>query len=269
MLKFPPSLKKRLIYSSILIPVTLAAIFFSPLWFFFVIVLTFAMLGLWEFFVMAEKKGVPVNRYLGLGLGLALAISFWYSNESLILAFAVLITFCYYFHPSRRDQALVGASVTIFGIIYAGWLFFYLLKLRQLDHGAWWIFYTILIVKAGDAGAYFTGSQFGRQKLIEHISPNKSVEGALGGLATSVILSLGSKIYLTEVPFSHLFFLGIVLGVFSQLGDLAESLIKRDVGVKDSGEIPGLGGIMDVIDSLILTIPFVYYYIVLFNPYGI
>ncbi|MDD5671236.1 MAG: phosphatidate cytidylyltransferase, partial [Candidatus Omnitrophica bacterium] len=111
------------------------------------------------------------------------------------------------------------------------------------------------------AGAYFVGKNYGKIKLIEHISPNKSVEGAVGGFLTTVALSLLSFIYLPHVPFVHLLVLGILTGLLAQLGDLAESVMKRDAGVKDSGAVPGLGGILDILDSLILTIPFIYYYI--------
>ncbi len=99
-------------------------------------------------------------------------------------------------------------------------------------------------------------------KLIEHISPNKSVEGAAGGLLTTLVLSLLSKSYLGFIPLGHLFIMGILVGVISQVGDLAESLLKREVGVKDSGQLPGLGGVLDILDSVIFTVPFVYYYIV-------
>ena len=136
---------------------------------------------------------------------------------------------------------MISTAVTLFGIVYACWFFLHLLKIKTLPHGEFWIFYTILVVKGGDAGAYFVGRKFGKAKLIEHISPNKSIEGAVGGFLTTLILSLCAKIYLPHVPLSHLLVLGIVAGVLSQLGDLAESLIKRDVGVKESGRIPGLG----------------------------
>jgi phosphatidate cytidylyltransferase len=154
--------------------------------------------------------------------------------------------------------------VTTFGIVYVAWFFSFLMKLRYLPNGAKWVFYTIFIVKLGDAAAYFFGKAFGRVKLVEHISPQKSVEGAVAGFLATVLASLVSKTYLSHVSAIHFLVMGVAVGFLAALGDLAESLIKRDVGVKDSGALPGLGGILDVMDSLLLSIPFVYYYITAF-----
>ena len=130
-----------------------------------------------------------------------------------------------------------------------------------MEYGERWVFYLIFIVKMGDAAAYFIGKRFGRHKYAVHISPNKSIEGAVAGFVVTVICSLLAKLYLDHVPLAHLAILGILIGVLGQLGDLAESLLKRDAGVKDSGHIPGLGGVLDVVDSLLLTIPATYYYL--------
>ena len=260
------TLGKRLVSSAFLIAITIVAIFFAPEWFFFMVVLAFSLAALNEFFLLAQKKDIVINRSLGIFFGIVLAFAVAFSAEAIVFATACLAIFIFNFHRSLRQQALISTAVTLFGIIYTCWFFLHLLKIRALPQGTFWVFYTILLVKGGDAGAYFVGKKFGKVKLIEHISPNKSIEGAWGGFFTTVILSLCSKIYLGYVPVSHLLILGIVLGVLSQLGDLAESLIKRDVGVKDSGHIPGLGGILDVLDSLILTVPFVYYYLISFNP---
>ena len=254
-------LAKRLLTSAVLVSITIAAIFFVPNWFFFLVTEVFIFLALNEFFVLAEKKSIAINRVLGLLFGILTSFSIFLSSESAILALASLSLFIFNFNRKLRDQALVSTAVTLFGIVYVSWFFSHLNKIKILPHGSFWVFYTILLVKGGDAGAYFIGKNYGKMKLIEHISPNKSWEGALGGFAVTVLLSLVSKIYLVHVPMIHLFILGVVLGILSQLGDLAESLIKRDVGVKDSGQVPGLGGILDVIDSLLFTVPFVYYYI--------
>jgi phosphatidate cytidylyltransferase len=198
---------------------------------------------------------------LGLTFGALLPLPYHYSGDVMILSVAVLCLFLFNFHKRFKNDASVSTALTTFGLIYVAWFFSFMTKLRLLDHGPWWIFYLILIIKAGDAVAYFVGKAFGRHKLIAHISPNKSREGALAGFLATVILSLGSKLYLPYVPMSHLIALGVVFGVLSQLGDLAESLLKRDVGIKDSGNIPGLGGILDVLDSLLLTVPILYYYL--------
>lgn len=210
---------------------------------------------------MVERKGFFINRYLGLTFGALLPLPYYYAGDVMILTLSVLCIFLFNFHRKLREDASVSTALTTFGLIYVAWFFSFMVKIRMLEYGSWWIFYLILVIKAGDATAYFVGKAFGRHKLIAHISPNKSMEGAVAGFLATLVLSLGSKIYLTHVPISHLIVLGVVFGILSQLGDLAESLLKRDVGVKDSGNIPGLGGVLDVVDSLLLTIPILYYYL--------
>lgn len=257
-------LLKRLCSSAVLIAVTLSAVFLAPNWFFFLVIEAFILLALNEYLSLAEKKGVVINRVLGLFYGGLLPFSFFFPADSIILVMAVLSFFIFNFHRRLREQALISTSVTLFGIIYVAWFFSHFTKLKYLPNGSCWVFYTILLVKGGDAGAYFVGKAFGRNKLIEHVSPNKSIEGAIAGFITTVLLSLISKSYLPKVEWTHLMVMGTVLGVLAQFGDLAESLIKRDVGVKDSGHVPGLGGILDVLDSLLLCVPFVYYYVTAF-----
>ncbi len=256
------SLQKRLLVSAVVIPITCLTIFKAPDWLFFIIVEVFNLLALYEFLQLSQKKNLPINLALGLFWGALLPVSVYFSYESVVLVMACLALFIYNFSKKHKEHALIGTSVTVFGIIYVTWFFSHLIKVHELEYGPQWVFYTILLVKGGDAGAYFIGRKFGRTKLIEHISPNKSVEGAIGGFATSIILSIVSKIYLPNIPLVHLVFLGAILGIVSQLGDLAESAIKRDVGVKDSGNIPGLGGVLDMLDSLLLSFPVVYYYLI-------
>lgn len=257
------TLRKRLSMSAIFVTLTLATIFLSPEWFFFAIVQAFGLFALMEFLALAEKKNVRLNRPLCLFFGALVPFSSYYSAEPVVLALAVLVIFVLHFGKNApRENALLSIALSLFAILYIPVLFSHLIKLRHLGHGSALIFYTVLMVKGGDAGAYFVGRKLGKTKLIEHISPNKSVEGAIGGLASTIVLSLISKVYLGFIPVVHLFFLGLFIGIVAQLGDLAESMIKREVGAKDSGSIPGLGGILDMLDSLLFTVPFVYYYVV-------
>jgi phosphatidate cytidylyltransferase len=118
----------------------------------------------------------------------------------------------------------------------------------------------LLITKLGDIGAYLVGSRFGKTPLIPRISPKKTIEGAIGGLIFSILGAFISRPFL-GFSYLHLIVLGIVFGIVGQLGDLSESLIKRDCQVKDSGKIlPGMGGILDEIDSLLFTAPTFYFY---------
>jgi phosphatidate cytidylyltransferase len=250
--------------SAVMVSVAIGAIFFAPKWVFFLVIEAFILLGLNEFFCLAEKKGLVLHKVLGLFFGGLLPCSIYFASEPMILLLACLCFFVFNFRQKFREQALLSVSVTFFGIVYISWFFSFLNKIHYLPGGATWTFYVILLVKGGDAGAYFIGKRFGRIKLAEHISPNKSVEGAIGGFLTTVLLSFLSAVYLPNISFVHLAVMGVMVAILSQLGDLVESLIKRDVGVKDSGHVPGLGGILDVLDSLLLSVPFVYYYITSF-----
>ncbi len=254
-------LTKRLLSSAVLVTITLATIFALPRWFFFLVIQVFSLLALNEYLVLAEKKGIHVFRPVALILGALLPFSAFFSSDGVWLMGACLCVFLIHFHPKMKENAFLQAAVLILGLLYIPWFFSHLIRIRDLTYGAWWVLYTVLVVKGGDAGAYFVGRKYGRRKLIEHISPHKSVEGALGQLVTTIVLSLLSKFYLHDVSMKHLFFMGLIIGILAQLGDLAESVLKRDAGVKDSGNMPGLGGVLDVLDSLLLVIPFVYYYV--------
>ena len=125
--------------------------------------------------------------------------------------------------------------------------------------------YLILVTKSGDIGTYFIGKRLGKHSLIPRISPKKTVEGALGGLLFSVVVSLASIGFLPVFSLLHLFVMGLILGVLAQIGDLSESLIKRDCGAKDSGRtLPGLGGVLDITDSILFTAPIFYFYVKVF-----
>ncbi len=258
------NLQKRLLLSFVFISIAIYAVFLAPSWVFFGVIEGFILLGLNEYYAMAERKGIVLNRPLGIFFGALLPFSIYFASVTMILSIACLTFFIFNFHRKYREQALVSTAVAFFGLIYVSWFFSFMNEIHALEHGPSWVFYVLLLVKGGDAGAYFIGKRFGKRKLAEHISPNKSVEGAIGGFAVTLGFSFLSKLYLPHVSFIHLLVMGIVVGVLAQLGDLVESLIKRDVGVKDSGQIPGLGGLLDIMDSLLLTVPFVYYYLTLF-----
>lgn len=253
-------LSERLTAAFVLIAVTLFGIFFAPAWLFIGVVEAFTLAGLYEYFTIAEKKGVRLNKALGLFYGALLAPAAYLPGEPLILVIAILSLFVYNFHRNLKDQALVSSAVTLFGIVYVAWTCSFLVRIRQLPNGALWVFFTIFVTKMGDTAAFFVGRAFGRHKMVEHISPRKSVEGAVASFVASVVSAVALKAVLHAPPLAHLLALGVLIGILGQLGDLAESLIKRDAGVKDSGAIPGLGGVLDVMDSLLFTIPVVYAY---------
>jgi phosphatidate cytidylyltransferase len=162
----------------------------------------------------------------------------------------------------RRENSgiIADISTTIFGILYVSWFLSFLIKIRYLANGIRFFVFILLITKLGDIGAYFIGTRFGKTPLIPRISPKKSVEGAMGGLIFSLLGALASRPF-SNLPYAPLVFIGIFLGLLGQLGDLSESLMKRDCQVKDSGNIiPGMGGVLDLIDSLLFTAPVFYFY---------
>ncbi len=254
------ALAKRLWVSLVLVPTSVAAIFYAPHWIFFLVVEGFILVALNEFFSIAENKGLIIHRGFGLAFGALLPFAAYGSLQLPLVLATCIALFIFLFNRRSPDRTITSVAVSVFGIVYVAWFFSYLIKLRLLPNGAEWAFYTILVVKAGDAGAYFVGKKFGKTKLLPLVSPNKSVEGAVGQMVTTLGLSMAAKFFI-DVAWYHFLLLGLGIGVLALLGDLAESLIKRDGGVKDSGQVPGLGGMLDVIDSLLFTVPFVYFYL--------
>ena len=173
----------------------------------------------------------------------------------------------------RRDVALESWAWTLAGILYAGWMLGHWVMLRQLDHGRELVILAVFATFACDTAAYFVGRTWGRHRMAPRVSPGKTWEGAAGGFAGAVaaaaalcyLLNLGDWV----LPLSYLEAVGVgcLIGVGGQLGDLAESLVKRRAGVKDSGHLlPGHGGLLDRIDSLVFTGVIVYYFAIWYAP---
>ena len=232
-----------------------------------IVVTLFIIGGLYEFFMMVEKKGISIYKYFGIGMGVVIPLSIAFHFEAtkkwelLFMVMALVFLILMQFKRRNNSGAVVAISTTIFGILYISWFLSFLIKIRYLENGLGLLALLLLATKLGDIGAYLVGTRFGKTPLMPRISPKKSIEGAVGGLIFSVI---GAVICHPFVNFDypHLLFFGFSLGILAQLGDLSESLMKRDCQVKDSGNIfPGMGGILDLIDSLIFTAPAFYFYV--------
>jgi phosphatidate cytidylyltransferase len=200
-----------------------------------------------------------------MGAVIPLSIMFRFEpTKSWELLFIVLaLFFILLMQFKRRDSSgvIVDISTTIFGILYVSWFFSFIIKIRYLEGGLGYLSALLLIIKLGDIGAYLVGSRWGKRPLLPHISPKKTVEGSLGGLLFSVLGALASKPFL-PFDYGQLLLIAVGLGVLGQLGDLSESLLKRDCQIKDSGSIfPGMGGVLDQIDSLLFTAPVFYFYL--------
>lgn len=193
---------------------------------------------------------VPLLVFGSPGLFALLAVSVFLTLSTLFL-----------FRFRTIDQVHHHLSWILFGLLYLPVLLGHLVPLRLLDQGQRWIFLTLIVVMACDSFAYFVGRKIGKRKLYRAVSPNKSVEGAVGGLVGAVLAVLIVK--MTFLPIIGLLdglVIGLVLGVAGQIGDLFESLLKRACRVKDSGTmIPGHGGLLDRLDSLLFAFPLVFY----------
>lgn len=266
----------RFVSSVLLILFVFFTVMVWPNWFFCTVLTVMIALALNEFYTLVEKKGIAIFKISGISIGILVPTSIFFTFEptkgwELLFIIAVLLTiFILQFTRSESNQAIVGVSTTTFGILYISWTFSFLMKLKliqqdSLPAGSLLVAFLLLVTKLGDIGAYFIGTYFGKHSLIPRISPKKSVEGAVGGFVFSVAAALMSKSFLPSVPVRHLLILGCLLGILSQIGDLSESLIKRDSQVKDSAVlIPGLGGVLDLIDSILFTAPTLYFYVLKF-----
>jgi phosphatidate cytidylyltransferase len=222
--------------------------------------------GLYEFYRMLENKKIATYKYFGIGMGIIIPLSIMFRFELtkgwefLFIILALIFLILMQLKRRQNSGAIIGISTTVFGIIYISWFFSFLIKIRYLSGGLGLLGAVLLITKSCDIGAYLIGNRFGKAHLVPQISPNKTIEGALGGVLFSVLSALACRPFL-DFGYSHLIILGIAISILAQLGDVSESLIKRDCGIKDSGNIfPGMGGILDQIDSLLFTAPVFYFY---------
>ena len=259
-------MKKRLVPFSILSILTVFCVAYYPLCGLFSGLLI--LIALYEFFYMVEKKGVKLFKPLGLLVGVLIPVTIYFRFsiqegwQFLFVVIGIFILFLLELTKKDAHQSILSISATVFGVIYISWCFSFLIRIRQLPEGAMLTGFLILVTKSSDIGAYFWGKKFGKTRLIKKISPKKSLEGAIGGFFTSLVVGVFFSLFIGSINFWAKFFLIIILAIIAQLGDLFESLIKRDCQVKDSGKLlPGMGGILDVIDSLIFTAPTFYLYL--------
>jgi len=255
-------------------PVVVLAVWFGSPWF-TVLISAAALAGTYELCRMAGFDRREPLLYLGLAWALALVLTPHYHDRSphilpLIVTATLLISLLMLLRSPARERAFQNWVWAIAGALYVGWMLSYWLSLRGLqpfEAGRSWVYLAMLTTFANDTGAYFIGRAWGKHKLAPGISPGKTREGALGGLASAVLAAVIMATVLNLIsPLSFEYWqiipLGLLVGVFAQLGDLVESLLKRNTTVKQSGSLlPGHGGILDRFDSLIFVGPVAYYYI--------
>jgi len=281
---------RRLLTSIVLWTVVISAIFSGHKVIsdgvFLLILLTLAGLGLVEFYGLVERRGLVCFKEWGIFGGLLLIVStFVYlsgllgtkeapakANDfetSLIILFVLGLCVRQFASHSNTD-GILAISTTLFGLMYVPWLLNFIQKINyfpRIDgHGPFYVLYFILVTKFSDTGAYVVGSLIGKHKMIPRISPGKTWEGFAGAILGSTVASVvfahlaGDR--LSGMNWKHAIVLGTILGAAAVVGDLIESLFKREAGVKDSGGFfPGIGGILDLLDSLLFNAPLMYLYL--------
>ena len=278
-------LKRRLTVSLIVGTAVTALIAFSSYpWVSLIlmgVVAGLAAIGVWEYAQLAVEKEIKPRARL-MAVFAILEVAAFYASlvfvdfpqlPVLVLASAAIVFFLLHFN--QTDNALPNIAVQFFGVCYVAVPLSFLLGVLYpfphhgaLQEGKWWLAYLIVVTKITDVGAYFVGRLWGKRRLAPSLSPKKTREGAIAGLFCAVALSvliqcLGTRyaqgtFHLTLV---ESIWLGCLMGIFGQIGDLAESLLKRDAVVKDSNTLPGLGGVLDMLDSLLLTTPVLYFFL--------
>ncbi len=252
------------VITGIVLGVVSMAIIWWGLYPFAGLVSLFAVIGLHEFYRFAERKGLRPGKRLGLMVTLALiATSVFFTEVAMnhVLLLGLIVTFSVLLlRPQERVSPFLDSALTALGIIYVGWFFSFLIHLRKMPDGAALITLLVMATAFTDMGGYFIGRKFGRVKLYPRVSPKKTVEGALGGMATAV-LACSLAGWKMGIPLVHCVVVAIVVAIVGQMGDLFESSLKRDVGVKDSGNaLRGHGGALDRFDSLAFAAPIFYLY---------
>ena len=272
------SVGQRWLTAAIAMPIVLIFVWFGG-WVAFAFTLLVVVLGTLELHNMMLHAGYHPLLWISLGLSALFLVAAMLPAQRLLileigLGGSLLVSFPWLFARKKLDGAMVDWALTLAFSIYVGWSMSFFLLLRGNDssilhaangawivlpRGAWWLLMVLLGVWGFDAAAFFAGRYFGRHKLAPNISPAKSWEGVMGGFVLSIAAGLLLTVIPLGVPWYLAIVLGILLGIAAVLGDLAESLIKRQTHVKDSGQImPGHGGMLDRIDSLMFAVIVVY-----------
>ena len=276
-------IRQRLISGTLLGTSLIAAVIFAQPWVALVVIGLLGVLGLIEFYGMLDAAGIPNFRHVCIGAGSLILLVEWMAlrqpeasglrtdADAVVMAIAFGSLFIRQFFAKENDRPLHTLAGSLFGLVYICVPLLFFLKIAMLGggvEGRWLLLYMIAVVKCTDVGAFFVGCAIGRHKLIPRISPKKTWEGVAGGVTFALVASLGiwhatgGHLGPVVLTMTHAVALGVLLAITGILGDLAESLIKRSAGVKDSGRmIAGMGGLLDVIDSLIPAAPLMYFYV--------
>ncbi len=268
---------KRVIVAVVLIPIAFAIVLAGS-YYFFATILLISILALKEFYQISQKKGYSPSIFLSLIFNLIILFNTYItveypnisfvSNNIILLILPTIIFFHQLF--SKKTNIYENVGTTFAGLLYITLPLTLLLLLRLNTNiaginNAYLILTIFCSIWICDSAAFFIGKKFGKRKLFESVSPKKTIAGAVGGFfATLLFFPIIAHNIMSDLPLLYACIIGAIIGVFGQIGDLIESKFKRDVKVKDSGQlIPGHGGILDRFDSIIFTTPIIYFFIAL------
>jgi phosphatidate cytidylyltransferase len=253
-------LAKRVLSAVVFVPALLWLLLGWPAALFSVFVVLLGIRAQWEFVRMFERDGVGVYRVAGVLLGGAVTASFHVEGAAPLTISAVVVGLMTLPLLEPGPPRWAPTALTLLGVCYVNWMLGYAIWLRGLPGGVSWIVFLLAVTWSGETAAYLVGARLGRHPLAPAISPAKTIEGALAQLLVSVAAGGVSGLWLFGQPAAGLAG-GLLLGVVGQCGDLAESVLKRSAHTKDTGElIPGHGGLLDRLDSLLFNTPALFYY---------
>jgi phosphatidate cytidylyltransferase len=258
-------LAQRVLSALVGIPAVVLVVLWGPAWLYTLLVLAFALGAQRELYEMFRAVRVDADRGAGLALGALVVLAFAADRPVLLplaLSLAVIVVVAL---GVRRDagseRAWAGVTLTLLGVCYCAWLFGHAIWLRALPAGRALTLFALGVTWCGESAAYFVGRRFGRRRLAPSLSPGKTVEGGVAQVIASVAAALVGARFVGLAP-PEAAAVGVVLGVVGQFGDLSESFLKRSAGAKDAGQaIPGHGGLLDRLDSLLFNVPALYYWL--------
>ena len=259
---------RRILTAVLLIPLAVSLVLFAPPYLLVGVQLTISLIALWEFFRLAEAAaGVAPLRVPGYAFAAAVALfSLAESVAQGIVGVTVFFLMLLLVAAMRPGRDLAGylksISVTLLGVLYVALPLTLLVWVCLQPDGPYWTLFALIIIWVGDSAAFFIGRAFGKHKFSPRISPNKTWEGTVASFAAAQLVGLVySRFFWEGEGYWHLALLAAALNVAGQLGDLAESALKRNAGVKDSsGLVPGHGGVLDRLDALLFAAPVLWYY---------